>query len=596
MDLDGGPDVGALLAALETEAAEARAAALDHLVSASWRDDDFAVATARAVPELARLSRELPGPRADLLRLLGDLADRDDWPDAAGPVQRAVTAELPSLLPFAQDAEPAVRDAVLTLVMACRHRDSRPLLWARLTEESDPEVRGHAVTALALLEPGPGAWRSELLTDPEPKVRLAAAEDLLRTTEPPFPDDLVDSCARAYAADPYELDEAYWAPAPHQRFTDRLLEDPEAALRAAAGGVPLTSAIEGRWRDREADVLPFALRDLEEYDWGLHRLARLCGELTDPDLHARVRDRVRPYLADDFALRAATVTALARARAPEAVTEAVRLVEDDPGGPPGAYGVVLAVRAVTEVFGAGALPVARAVAGRIGRTHADLIRVLEGYPEVAVDVVDEIAALVGRYEGSHAWAAVDLLGALGPAAGEAAAGALRAEATGGDHFSVAVYASMAHFRVTGDPELALQLLAREGPLRWPGFAAELGPAGAPLLPHIEPSLAPGTPVGVRASAARAVLRITGRTEDTLEPLAQRAADAGTHHTERRAAVAALTEAGLLPRFAVAPLRAAAESPRRVVHDLGGGGPERHPDYVLRTAVRTLLATARPSDQ
>ncbi|CCK30594.1 hypothetical protein BN159_6215 [Streptomyces davaonensis JCM 4913] len=605
MDLDDGPDVGALLAALESGADPAREQALDHLASAAWREDDFAVATARAVPVLARLARELPGHRAQLLGLLGDLADRDDWPDAADPALRAVTAELPSLLPFAHDAEPAVRDAVLTLLMACRHQDSLPLLRARLAEENDPEVRGHAVTAVALLEPEPGDWRRGLLTDPEPKVRLAAAEDLLRTTEPPFPADLVDIGAAAYAADPYELDEAYWAPAPHQRFTKRLLDDPEAALRATAGGVPLAVTISEGWRDREADVLPFALRDLEEYDWGLHQLARLCSALSDPETHARVRDRVRPHLtAHDFDLRAATVTTLARTRAPEAVEEAVRLVEGDPGGPPGPYRVVLAVRAVTEVFGAEALPVARAVARRIGRTHADLIRVLEGYPEVALEVVDEIAALVGRYEGGHAWASVDLLGSLGPAAGEAAADALRAEVTGGDHFSVAVYASMAHFRVTGDPDLALRLLAREGPLSWPQFAAALGPAGAPLLPLIEPSLAPGAPAGVRASAARAVLRITGRTEDTLEPLAHRAADADTYHSERIAAVTALTEAGLLPRFAVAPLRAAAESPRRVVRDLGGGGPEQHPDYALRTAVRKLLATARvtgrladqPSDQ
>lgn len=580
MDLDGTPDVATLLEAVESADADVREEALDRLASAAWRDDDFAVATARAVPELARLARELPAARADLLRLLADLAERDDWPeDTQLP---PVAAELPSLLSFAQDPDPAVRDSVTALVLSCRHLDALPLLRSRVAEEPEPGVRGHAVTALALLEPGD--WRRALLADPEPPVRLAAAEDLLRTAEPPFPHDLVDICAAAYTADPYDLDEGHWAPAPHRRFSDRLLDDPEAALRAAAQGVPLAYEITARWRDREADVLPYALRDLE--DGELHRLARLCQNLPE-ESWAPVRERVRPLPESE---RAAAVTVLARVRAPEAVGEAVRLVTDDPGAPPGPYSVVLAVRAVTEVFGADALPVARAVAGRIGRTHADLIRVLERYPEVALGVVDEIAALVPRYEGSHAWAAVELLGALGPAAGEGAARALREEATGGAHSSVAVYAAMAHHRVTGDPALALRLLEEDGPTRWPAFAAGLGPAAAPLLPHFEPLLSPDEHPVTRARAAHAVVSITGRVEDTLEPLAHCAADAGIHHTDRLAAVRALTGIGPLPRFAVAPLRATAQSPRRVVEDLGGG-PEQHPDYVLREAVRALLATA-----
>ncbi|MGW5633690.1 hypothetical protein ACWEWQ_02285, partial [Streptomyces sp. NPDC003832] len=431
-------------------------------------------------------------------------------------------------------------------------------------------------------------WRRALLADPEPGVRLAAAEDLLRTAEPPFPDDLVDTCAQAYAAAPYELDEAYWAPAPHRRFTDRVLDDPGAAVRAASGGVPLAFAVTEHWRDREADVLPYALRDLEECDGDLYQLARLACALP-VEVLAPVRDRVRPCLGGDFALRAAAVTALARAHAPEAVEEAVRLVADAPG-PPGGYGLTRAVDAVTEVFGADALPVARAVAGRVGHTHADVIRVLGRYPEVAAEVVEEIVALVHRYPGSHAWAAIAVLGELGPAAGEAAARALRDEAVRGTHPSVAVYAAEAHHRVSGDPALALAALDREGPERFPELTARLGPAGAPLLPRLEPLLAPGTPAGTRAAAARAVWRITGRIEDTVEPLARRAAATDAHHTERLASVTALTETRLLPRFAETTLRATAGAPRRAVHDLGLGC-DPHPDYRLRSAVRALLDTA-----
>ncbi|WP_282702244.1 HEAT repeat domain-containing protein [Streptomyces sp. CC219B] len=594
MEIDDAPNMGYLLGAMESEDVEVREAALGWLSSAPWRDDDLAVATARAVPELARLAHRLPGHRADLLSLLSGIAVRDEWPDGADPAQPAVAAELPSLLPFAHDDDPEVRDALLPLLVTCRPPQALPLLRTRLAEEPDPAVRGHVVTALALLEPGEGGWRHELLADPEPKVRLAAAEDLLRTTAPPFPPGLVDACAQAYAARPHDLDEAHLAPAPHRRFADRLLDDPEAALRATAGGVPLAFEIAEHWRDREIEVLPWALRDLQDYYEDLDQLGRLCCVLP-AELHARVRERVRPYLDRDFALRAAAVAALARAHAPEAVEEAVRLVEEEPFPPvpPGPHRVVRAVEAVAEVFGPGALPVARAVARRVGRGHADLIRVLEHYPEVALEVVDEVAALVPRYESGHAWAAITLLGALGPAAGDGAARALRDEATQGCHSSVAVYAAVAHHRVSGDPGLALSLLEREGPASWPEFAGGLGPAAGPLLPYLEARLAPGDPVGAGSAAARAIWQITGRTEDTLEPLA-RCAAADNHHTRRIASVTALTEMGLLPRFAVAPLRAAAESPRRVVRDLGDRSG-LHPDYRLRTAVRTLLATAEVID-
>ena len=52
--------------------------------------------------------------------------------------------------------------------------------------------------------------------------------------------------------------------------------------------------------------------------------------------------------------------------------------------------------------------------------------------------------------------------------------------------------------------------------------------------------------------------------------------------------------GLLPRFAVEPLRRGVESRQRIIHDLMSG-TELHPDYVSRTAVRNLLETARIVD-
>ncbi|MFI1003413.1 hypothetical protein ACIP10_03795 [Streptomyces galbus] len=602
---EGAPEVAALLRTLGTGSSgdsggagaagdlDAREAAVDELLSATWRDDDFAVATAHAVPELARLAREVPAHRADLLRLLGDLADRPDWPEARRPARDAVAAELPGLLRYAHDVEAGVRDAVLPLIVACGRTDAVPLLRTRLAAEPDPVVRGHLVTALALLDPGDGAWRHELLTDPAPEVRLAAAEDLLRTTGPPFAADLVDACARAYGEVPYELDEAPWWPGRHERFGERLLADPVAALRAAAAGVPLAFEVIEHWRDREADALPWALRELDADDppWQLPLLARLCRALP-PELHAPVRDRVRPLLSRDVPVRAEAVTVLAVAGAPESVEEAVRLVEGAPSPRPDAYRVARAAAAVTEAFGPAALPVARAVARRIGRGHADLLLVLERYPEVAVAAVDDVVPLVSHYRDGHAWTAVALLGALGPAAGDRAARALLAEATGGGHSTVALYAAMAHHRVTGDPGPALDRLRAAGPDTRLDLVGDLGPAGAPLLPWAEERLTPGHPAAVRAAAARAVWRVTGRTADTVEPLARRAACDEVYHHYRLDAVRELTGMKLLPRWAAAPLRQVADADRRVVRDLGpDDGP--HPDDVLRDAVRTLLATAEP---
>ncbi|MET9828714.1 hypothetical protein ABZ078_05275 [Streptomyces sp. NPDC006385] len=603
-------DVPGLLRAMESEDADARERAMDALDSALCRHGDVYAATAPAVPHLARLALHGPGHRVELLRLLADIADGYGRPDERNAARRAVAVALPSLLSFAHDADTRVRDTMLLLIAACGRPYALPLLpllRARLDAEPDPAVRSRAVTALALLGAGDGHWRHGLLGDPEPRVRLAAAEDLLRTCEPPLPGALVDVCARAYAADPHPRERGYW-PLPHLPFTERLLEDPEAALRALATGVPRTGrprdpddevawvtlahGITDHWRGREADVLPWALRAMRGDPWEVNWLAQMACALP-PRQRARVRDHVLPHLASEVPdTRATAVTALARARVPQAVAETVRLVEEQPG----AYVTVRAVTAVAEVFGADARAAARAVVRRLADAHSELVRVLARFPEVAVDVVDELAALLTRQGTGYPPVAVEVLGRLGPAAGAVGERALRTCVVEGVHSSVSAVAAVAHCRVGGDPGLALSHLRRElsdGPSAWSAhLAGELGPAAVPLLPFIEPYLAPDAGLGARAEAAQAVWRITGRTEDTLEPVALRALAWEKVYPGRRHPVETLTEMGLLPRFAVAPLRSAAESPRRIIHDGLSLGDDPHPDYVVRDAVRELLATAQ----
>ncbi|MFI5792039.1 HEAT repeat domain-containing protein [Streptomyces sp. NPDC051677] len=586
-------DVPALMRALESGDTAEREEALDWLGSAIWRgEEEFHTATARAVPRLARLAVELPGHRTGLLELLGDLARSAEWHDGREPVRQTVAEALPPLLPFAHDADTDVRSAMVLLIAGCGREHAPPLLpllRTRLAEESDPLVRGRVVTALAVLEDGDDGRLNELLTDPEPRVVLAAAENLLRTAELPLPGALVDHCARAYAADPHEPERVLW-PEPHKLFTDRLLEDPEAALRALAGGVPLALEIADHWRDREADVLPWALRDMEGEAWELYQLAQLTCALP-PDLHARVRAHVLPYLAaDDPAVRAAAITALAPAQEPTAVEEAVRLVEEAPGP----YDTVRAVTAVADAFGAQALPVARAVARQWNGAHPELVKVLTRFPDMAADVVEELTELLARTGTGYPPVAVAVLGRLGPAAGDVAERALRACVIEREHSSVSAVAAVAHHRVGGDPGLALSFFRQEMSAGFVGqvmdWAGELGPAAAPLLPFIEPRLA----ADGSAVAALAVWRITGRTQDTLDPVAREAVKWGRLYAGLPHPVVTLTQMGLVPRFAVEPLRQGAEASRRLVRD-GMSGWALHPDYVVRDAVRELLATARVVD-
>ncbi|GGU78301.1 hypothetical protein GCM10010260_08420 [Streptomyces filipinensis] len=585
-------DIPELLRAMESEDADVREEASHELFSALCHQGSVYDASAHAVPRLARLALHGPGHRRELLWLIAGIADGNGKPAERAAARRAVAEALPSLLHLAHDRDPEIRDAMVLLTASLGHPYALPLLpllRARLEAEPDAGVRGRVVTALALLEAGDGTWRHGLLADPEPGVRLAAAEDLLRTAGLPLPGELVDVCARAYAAEPHERDTGYW-PHPYRPFTGRLLEDdPDAALRALAGGVPIAHDITERWRDREADVLPWALAELGGQPWELYRLARLACALP-ARARPRVRERVLPYReAADPAVRAAALTVLARTGAAEVVPEVVRLVEEAPG----LDGTVRAATAVADVFGASAQEVARAVAGRLDVAAPRLVALLARCPEVAGQAVAALAALVPAHTGPNP--AVTVLGALGPAAGGVGAAALRAAAIGDTTSPPSTAAALAYHRVTGHPGPALALVDAEradGASGWTRAAAELGAAAAPLLPHVEHRLARAGTAAGRGVAALAVWRITGRTEDTVEPLARwLAGDGSWTAPEPPDALAALTAIGLLPRFAVDPLRRVAESARRAGHDLFvEGGP--HPDYVLRSAVRGLLATAR----
>ncbi|MGW7365288.1 hypothetical protein ACWGI8_18055 [Streptomyces sp. NPDC054841] len=568
-------DVPELLRAAGDAEEGVRDEALDELVSSLCHQGTVYSSTAPAVPFLGRLALHGPGHRVELLWLIGAIADGNGNRNDLAAVRRAIAEVVPSLLGLVVDEARGVRRAMVWLIAACGEGalPLMPLLRARLASEQDTEVRADLVTALGLLDVSEGA-RTErgraLLSDPEPEVRLAAANDLLRTAETPFPAQLVECAVEAYAARPVSLGRGPW-PDPFQPLDERLLDDPDAALRAVARGMPfLAHGITERWRDRERDVLPWLVKEAE-HAYQLYEIARVGSALAGGE-HM---PWLVPFLeSSDDDIRAAAAVVAVRLRVPDAVGRVLRLMDELPEH----SGTANAVAAAVEVFGAVAEPVAARVAER---PRAEWIGVLAHFPRLAVRCLGELVRAVPD--------SADVLAALGPDAGPDARRALLAAAHEGD-----VGAALAYARMTGDHSLAVDHI-RAGLnghhwLRWLGTAGLVGPAGAELLPELERRLSSPSR-DTKAAAAAAIWRITGDTTDTVGPTADQLARFQHFYEPQMESLRTLTEMGRLPRQARPAVERLAWSPRRVAaaDPFNDGTP--HADYVARALARKLLATA-----
>ncbi|MGI5346902.1 hypothetical protein ACQEU8_01755 [Streptomyces sp. CA-250714] len=572
-------DVPGLLRAAGSVDPGVRDEALDELFSALCHQGSVYSATAAAVPFIARLALDGPGGRLPLLWLLHAAAD------GTGPeyrqVRRAVAAALPALLHLGADEDGSVRRTMVWITAACEEASLPllPLLRARLDEEKDAEIRADLVTALGLLDVSPdnsNARNRALLSAPEPLVRRAAATDLLRTAPLPLPTALVDSALAAHKAAPTDETDHPWPPS-YRPLADRLLDDPDAALRAVEQGLPLAWQLTETWRDRERDVLPW--------------LAATAGDVEDLCGVARVGAALEggepapwlePHLgAEDAAVRVAATHAAVRLRVPGAIGLVLRLMDELPDEsatlqltPFTAPGAV--VPAAVEVFGTAAEAVARRVAAGL---RVEWLDALLHFPALAATCVDDLIRMLP--------ASAEVLAALGRDAGPAAARALRSRAEAGD-----LTAATALARVTGDAGPAVDVVrslsdAVEQRRAAVTVAGELGPDAAALLPLVEERLrAPARES--RADAAAAIWRITGRTHDTAPVIADQLTRRGDLHEPHPGALRALTAMRLLP----APARPAVEhiafSPRRVVSGSPCDGTP-HPDLTVRKLARQLLA-------
>lgn len=144
------PDV---LRALTGDDQEAADEAISELYGSVIHQGTVYAASAEAAPFLARVAAA-GYMTADVLRLLGDLAESDDeYGVEPGTVRRAVAAQLPLLIPLLGDADPEVRRAAVWAVGHTRAEAiALPEVRGRWDTEREPLVRAELLDAIARLD------------------------------------------------------------------------------------------------------------------------------------------------------------------------------------------------------------------------------------------------------------------------------------------------------------------------------------------------------------------------------------------------------------------------------------------------------------
>lgn len=169
-------DVPAVLRALTDDDAEAAGAALHELYGNIWHQGTVYAATVEAVPFLARLAAA--GCRsADVLALLGSIAESDDEHEVArGACRGAVAAQLPLVLPLLDAEDAQVRQAAAWVSGHTAARDRAwPALERRWAVEREPVVRAELLAAMVRLDPGASAGTAVTALDAAGPAELRIA-------------------------------------------------------------------------------------------------------------------------------------------------------------------------------------------------------------------------------------------------------------------------------------------------------------------------------------------------------------------------------------------------------------------------------------
>ncbi|MFF0255968.1 hypothetical protein ACFYPW_26115 [Micromonospora zamorensis] len=217
-------DTADLLRLASSPDGDAAKRAFSELYGSIFHQGSVYPATVAAVPFLAELARAAPHGRANLVWMLGQLADRqhaygDDFPY----VHSAVVAQLPVLLALLEDGDPEVREASAYAV-AQAGAAAEPL-WQRWRAEDIERVQASLALALGKITADAGPVLTERVLNATPGLRVAAAVALLRAGVP-WPTGTAAAVVAAIddgAVIPY-----CWARG--SDWFDELLVSPEAAV------------------------------------------------------------------------------------------------------------------------------------------------------------------------------------------------------------------------------------------------------------------------------------------------------------------------------------------------------------------------------
>ncbi|MGW4382190.1 hypothetical protein [Kitasatospora sp. NPDC004531] len=582
-------DVPELIRALYRPDPEAVEEAVHELFGTVYHQGSVYPASGPAVAFLAHAARHGAGRRVDLLLLLALMADHGAEDVASPRWERSEVADmcaelvrvLPEIARCLADPDPEVRQGALRVVAAVAD-----LLPTRQVDEVAGRVGGllagdpvPQVRADALLTLGALGHRAATPDDAPPELRLAAALLTAERDGAPYAPELVEVFAADGARPPWSMP---WADERDMdaRLTCALSLDPDAALAVAARwiaagdrgtrGTWLAEHIVETWRDREGEVLELLLAALPHQGDGrsahhLRTIAHWIEALPAPG--ADLRDTLFAHAAGD----PSALLGLIRARDPRAL--------DLLGDRPDPHLLAEAAR----LFPSAAERLVPPIRARLADSAA-LIAALPALGGPARAAVPELLACLRTGHVHLAAAAARALGRLGAATPE-----LLSPEIHRDDPTLRIAVTVAHHRLVGDPAPALaafrELLQSAQPRWLPEELSAVGPAGAVLLPLLEPLLAARD--HVRLAAADAHHRLSGSPDRALPALADLVGPSALGLSALRC----LADIGRVPDSLRPTLRALAFSPYRLAPDdplahTGGG----HPDRELRSLALQLLAT------
>ncbi len=498
--------VPGLLRDLGSADPDAAAEALEEAYSTLLHQGTVYSASVAALPFLVELAGGAPHHRAEILGLVGALAD----PAVAetGPcdlVAGAVAGQASALGDLLTTADPGIRSAAAYAY--ARAGGPPAVLWQAWRHEDDPNVRASMLLALAARDPdSASAVLAEAMLRDVPAVRLAAGL-ALAASGAPWPGGAVEGVASALEAGArleHNWSRGEWGPALLVPADDeavvalvrRLLASPQAALRRDALYGAGSRMDESR---RAPDLLvPLIDRVLDDPDpkvrstawYILHQAGRAAG------LYARRLADSAQRLADDAAAWT-QASAIRESTAPLAAVKTLALLGDprwlDPFCAWAAAGGDAPVEMVPPAGTPCSPQVLAAIRNRLadwaaaGESHPalpDLCRLLSRWGEVARPAVPQLRAVLPLYAGWATAAVVSL-----DAADADTVPYLRAlcEATAD------VGAAAVLWQLTADATAlvkAVQATLTGGRVNWDPRAAAAGSALVPAWPQAQQLLGP----------------------------------------------------------------------------------------------------------